>query len=83
MNFAVGEDGRWVLGDPNTKCPQCGATAAVHYAANGRAELWHAPTDCCAYARERENRFARMARDDERRADEAHEEARANMRTAA
>lgn len=66
------EDGRWVLGDRNATCPQCNAPAAVKYAGNGKAEVWHAPTDCCDYARARERRFAAMAAAAERR-DEAAE----------
>ena len=53
MNVRTGEDGRWVLGNPNATCQWCGAPAAVNYAANGRAEVWHAPTDCCEKARAR------------------------------
>jgi hypothetical protein len=65
MNFHTTDDGRWVLGDKNARCPKCDHEAAVHYAANGRAEVWHLPTDCCAWSREREHRFDRMARADE------------------
>jgi len=72
VNLVIGEDGRWVLGDPNAKCRECGATAAVKYAANGRAEVWHAPTDCCDYARGREHRFTAASREDDHRAREAH-----------
>lgn len=71
-----GEDGRWILGDPNARCSKCGHEASVHYATNGRAEAWHAPTDCCDWARARERQFHRMAVDDERRAEEAHERAK-------
>lgn len=67
MNIQHTEDGRLILGDPNTKCAKCGATAAVKYASNGKAEAWHAPTDCCEYAILRERRFARMSDDEERR----------------
>jgi hypothetical protein len=71
VNVNVESDGRWVLGDRNARCRHCNATAAVHYAANGRAELWHAPTDCCEYSRARERRFddmrQREADRDERR----------------
>lgn len=66
-NVRVADDGRWVLGDPNATCASCGAEAAVHYAENGRAEFWHAPTDCCEYARRREQRFEAMRRGEEHR----------------
>lgn len=72
MKVVVRDDGRWILGDPHARCPKCDAPAAVHYATNGRAEVWHAPTDCCDYARSRERRFAAMAAAAERR-DEAAE----------
>ena len=81
MNHTVTPDGRWILGNPVATCRHCGAAAAVHYAANGRAEFWHAPTDCCAYARAREERFDAMRQEDEDRAYRANEEAKANMRT--
>ena len=85
MNVDVEGDGRWVLGDKNARCPHCKATAAVHYAANGRAELWHAPTDCCNYSRERERRFHAMSQEDHHRAldhREAAERATAAARAA-
>jgi len=72
-------DGRWVLGDKNTKCRHCNAEAAVHYAANGRAEVWHAPTDCCDWARERERRFDGM-RQREAERDQRREEHMAGYR---
>ena len=72
----IGEDGRWILGDPQARCPKCDHEAAVHYATNGRAEVWHAPTDCCEWARARERAFHRMAVEDERRAEEAYERAK-------
>jgi hypothetical protein len=75
VNLTVGEDGRWILGDPNATCGKCGATAAVKYAANGRAEVWHAPTDCCEWARRREREFDAAAREDEHRAREHAERA--------
>ena len=65
MKHAVTDDGRWVLGDRNAVCPKCRAPAAVHYAANGRAEFWHAPTDCCDWARARERQFSRDGVKDE------------------
>lgn len=65
MKLRTREDGRWILGDPNATCHKCGAPAAVHYATNGRAEVWHAPTDCCGWARERERRFATKGMPDE------------------
>ena len=68
MNVNVTEDGRWVLGDKNARCRHCNADAAVHYAANGKAEFWHAPTDCCAYSRAREATFDAKRREDEHRA---------------
>jgi hypothetical protein len=64
MNIQHTQDGRIILGDPNTKCTSCGATAAVKYASNGKAEVWHAPTDCCEYAILRERRFARLAQEE-------------------
>ena len=74
MNVNVEADGRWVLGNPVGQCPKCGAPNAVKYAANGRAEVWHAPTDCCDWSKARERRFDLMRRAeadrDERR--EAH-----------
>lgn len=72
-----------MLGDPNARCPSCGAPAAVHYATNGRAEVWHAPTDCCDYAKARERRFDRMRQESDDRAYRAEETARANARVAA
>ena len=78
------DDGRWVLGDPNTRCPSCKAPAAVHYASNGKAEVWHAPTDCCDYAHARERRFDRMRQEADDRAYRAEQTAQANAyRTAA
>jgi len=67
MNIQHTPDGRLILGDPNITCVKCGAPAAVKYPTNGLAELWHAPTDCCEYARERERRFARLTADEEAR----------------
>lgn len=64
VEVVIGEDGRWVLGDRNACCHHCRAPAAVHYASNGRAEFWHAPTDCCDWARARERRFSAMSRED-------------------
>lgn len=75
-NVRVADDGRWVLGDPNATCASCGAEAAVHYAENGRAEFWHAPTDCCEYARERERRFDQKRKDDEHRSMDADDRAK-------
>ena len=77
MTFTTGEDGRWILGNPVATCAKCDAPAAVHYAANGKAEVWHAPTDCCDWARERERRFDAMAREDEHRTREWRERAEA------
>ncbi len=74
---SVGEGGRWILGNPVAVCARCHAPAAVHYAANGRAEWWHAPTDCCDWAKEREFRFDAMAREDEHRTRERREQAEA------
>lgn len=65
MKRTVTEDGRWVLGDLTCVCPSCGAVAAVHYAANGKAEVWHPPTDCCDWARGRERQFSRDGVKDE------------------
>ena len=70
------EDGRWVLGNPLATCPKCNAKAAVHYAQNGKAEVWHAATDCCEYAKERELRFNAASREDDHRAREHFERAR-------
>lgn len=61
MNVERGE-GKWVLGDRNARCPYCGAPAVMKKASNGRAELWHAPTDCCDRARLREKQFDGMRR---------------------
>ena len=72
----VADDGRWILGDPNARCHKCDAPAAVTYAGNGKAEVWHAPTDCCAYAREREARFHAMAIADEQHAQDAFDRAK-------
>ena len=72
MNVTAIED-RMVLGDRNAKCHECGAEAAVKYAANGRAEFWHAPTDCCEWSRARERRFDHMRREEEHRARERQE----------
>jgi hypothetical protein len=77
VEFRTGEDGRWVLGNPVATCRHCGAPAAVHYAENGKAEVWHAPTDCCAYSRARERRFDEMRQEDDQRADRAMQEAQA------
>ena len=74
MNVTTFED-RIVLGSKNAKCHKCGASAAVHYATNGRAEFWHAPTDCCDWARARELRFNALTRESDHRAREAHEAA--------
>ena len=76
MNFRATDDGRWVLGDKNARCPKCNHEAAVHYATNGKAELWHAPTDCCDYARTRERRFHAMSQADERFTNEMDDRAR-------
>jgi len=76
VNLTVGEDGRWVLGDPSAKCRECGAAAAVKYAQNGKAEVWHAPTDCCAYSKARERDFNAASREDDHRAREHAERAR-------
>jgi len=65
VNFQATDDGRWILGDKNARCPKCDHEAAVHYATNGKAELWHQPTDCCDWARARERQFSDMARTDE------------------
>jgi hypothetical protein len=72
-DVTVGEGGRWVLGNPVATCAKCGAGAAVHYATNGKAQFWHAPTDCCDWARDREHRFDAMAREDEHRTREWRE----------
>jgi hypothetical protein len=79
VEFRATPDGRWVLGDPNAKCPHCGHEAAVHYAANGRAEVWHAPTDCCAYSKARERKFDEMRQEGDERAERARMEAEAAM----
>jgi hypothetical protein len=79
MNVNVESDGRWVLGNPVGACPKCKAPAAVKYAANGKAEVWHAPTDCCDWARERERRFDGM-RQREAERDERREEHMAGYR---
>ena len=71
MRFRTADDGRWVLGDPNARCRKCDAPAAVTYAGNGRAEVWHPATDCCAWSREREVRFARYSHEDDRQAADA------------
>lgn len=76
MNFHTTEDGRWVLGDKNARCPKCNADAAVHYATNGKAEVWHPPTDCCSWAQDRERAFHRMSIEDDRRTQEAADRAR-------
>ena len=73
MNVQEQPDGRWVLGNPVGQCPQCKADNVVKYAANGRAEVWHAPTDCCDWARARERRFEMMRRAEEDR-DERREQ---------
>ena len=84
MNVNVTDDGRWVLGDKNARCRNCNHEAAVHYAQNGKAEFWHAPTDCCEYARAREREFNAASREDEHRAREHAERARdARLRRAA
>ena len=80
MKFHTTDDGRWVLGDKNARCPKCNADAAVHYAANGRAEVWHPATDCCDYARQRERRFSDMARKDEQHTSDMDERARGGPR---
>ena len=76
MKFTTTEDGRWVLGNKNARCPKCDADAAVHYATNGKAEVWHPPTDCCDWARARERAFHRMSIDDDQHAQEAEDRAR-------
>ena len=73
MNIRKTNDGRLVLGDPNTTCASCGASAVVKHAANRKAELWHAPTDCCEWSRARERRFDHMRREEEHRARERQE----------
>lgn len=73
MNVTTSED-RIILGSRNAKCRQCGAEAAVHYATNGRAEFWHAPTDCCEWARARERRFDAMRRRFDARAQAEHDD---------
>ena len=67
MNIQHSPDGRLILGNPQGTCAHCNAPAAVHYATNGKAEVWHAPTDCCEYAVARERRFARLAQEEEDR----------------
>jgi hypothetical protein len=74
------EDGRWVLGNPVATCAKCGAPAAVNYAANGKAEFWHAPTDCCDWSRARERRFDAMARADDARTEALAEAAQMGWR---
>ena len=81
MNVTTVED-RIILGSKNAKCHSCGASAAVHYATNGRAEFWHAPTDCCQWARDRERVFNARSREDEHRAREHHDMAWRNSRYA-
>ena len=74
MNVTMTED-RIVLGNPAATCHECGAEAAVKYAANGRAEFWHAPTDCCEWAKARERRFNADRLESDHRAREQHESA--------
>ena len=75
MNLRTGDDGRWILGNPNARCPKCDHEAAVHYAGNGRAEVWHPPTDCCDWARARERRFDTMRQADDRHTEDANHRA--------
>ena len=75
MNVTVDTGGRWILGDPNARCHHCKAPAAVHHASNGKAEVWHAPTDCCEWSRARERAFDAASREDTHRAREHHERA--------
>ena len=72
MNVTMTED-RIVLGNPAATCHECGASAVVKHAANRKAELWHAPTDCCEWSRARERRFDHMRREEEHRARERQE----------
>ena len=84
MNVTTFDD-RMVLGNKNARCHSCNAEAAVHYAQNGKAEFWHAPTDCCEYSKARERRFDAMSREDHHRAldhREAAERATAAVRAA-
>lgn len=67
MNVQYAEK-RIILGDPNTTCNNCSAPAAVHYANNGLAEFWHAPTTCCNYAINRERQYNRLTQLDRDRA---------------
>jgi hypothetical protein len=79
MNVDRDED-RIILGSKRAKCHKCSAPAAVTYATNGKAEFWHAPTDCCDWARDREHRFNAQSREADHRAREAHESAWRNSR---
>jgi len=67
------EEDRIVLGSKRAKCPKCNAPAAVHYATNGKAEIWHPPTDCCDWAQARERRFDAMRRQSDARAQAEHD----------
>jgi hypothetical protein len=75
VNVQEQPDGRWVLGNPVGQRSKCKAPNAVKYVANGRAEVWHAPTDRCDWARKREREFDAAAREDEHRAREHAERA--------
>ena len=57
-------DGRWIIGRGSARpCPNCGAEPVTSVAANGRAEIWHTPFECCEAARQR-NRRLRMGDSD-------------------
>jgi hypothetical protein len=75
VNVNVEAGGRWVLGDPFGQCPHCKAPNTVKHAQNGRAEVWHAPTNCCEWSRARERKFDAASREDAHRAREHHERA--------
>lgn len=50
------ETGRVVIGRRTPGCRHCGAKA-VHYAANGRAEIWHPGVTCCGDATRDQARY--------------------------
>ena len=81
MNVTTFDD-RMVLGNKNARCHSCNAEAAVHYATNGRAEFWHAPTDCCDWARARERRFNTASLESDHQARQAHATAWGNSKYA-
>lgn len=58
------DEGRLILGNPNSKCHSCGSTAAVTISTCNRVAFWHPPTNCCQNAIEK-NKRARAAEDRE------------------